>query len=103
MLKHVHIMVIITDYNSGDFYLKRDHIAIECLVSLGNSNRSNFIMHQLKPLKQQIHCRDQQSGGLNNKYDHDNAFSMTLPSLRPNKNHLDPMMNFVFQYKHRCR
>ena len=38
---------------------------------------------------------------MNNKYDNDNVFAITLPSLRSNKNYLDPMINFVFQYKPR--
>ena len=62
----------------------------------------NIIMFQLKSLKQHIYYRNQQLDGINYKNDDDNVFSMTLPSLRSNKNYLDPMRNVVFQYKPAC-
>ena len=75
--KHVYIMVIITDYKSDDFYLKKYHIAIEYLVSLGNSNRSKYcIMYQLKTLKRYIYYRNQHLDDMSNIYDNNNVFSM---------------------------
>ena len=40
MLKHMHIIAMLTDYKSGDFHLNGYHIVIEYLVSSGISNRS---------------------------------------------------------------
>ena len=94
MSKHIHIMAIITDYKSGDFFLKMHHIVTQ--------TNQNIIMHQLKPLKQYMCYRYQQLDGMKCKNDNDNVFSITLPSLWSNKNHLDPMRNFVFQYKPVC-
>lgn len=58
----------------------------------------NIILHRLKPLKQYIFWNNKQRDAMNDIFDDNKVFLMTLPSLKiKENNYLDLMINFVFR------
>ena len=91
--KHVHVIVIINDYKSGEdiehtspkikyypieFVVASINEDINCICctpfASPNAADKYIIMHQLKPFKQYIYPKNKQLDGMNEMYVKNNAF-----------------------------